>query len=278
MALETATYIDDLQANWPANTDAVSAGDDHIRLIKKVLQNTFPYVTGAVGVSDVVLTRGAVPIGSVTVFYQAAAPTGWSRVNVANSRCLRVVPTGSSGGGSGGTDDPVVNAKVSAHNHAIDITSEVQNANHTHSLSGNTTGNESLHTHGLSAAVTHYSGEHAHYVNLTSGATATVSNSGNIPSGGSGGNAALTYPNVTHVHSVAGNTNTAGEHYHYLSGNTDAGAAHKHTLSGNTGNQSASHAHAISGNTATPTVTESGGTLGAWRPRYYDVIMCQRVS
>ncbi|MBT3734928.1 MAG: hypothetical protein HOG25_09765 [Gammaproteobacteria bacterium] len=39
--LEDATYISQLQKNDPGGTDLVSQGDDHLRLIKKVLQNSF---------------------------------------------------------------------------------------------------------------------------------------------------------------------------------------------------------------------------------------------
>ena len=42
MALETATYLDSLVSSNPAGTDDKSDGDNHLRLIKSVLQNTFP--------------------------------------------------------------------------------------------------------------------------------------------------------------------------------------------------------------------------------------------
>lgn len=48
MPLEAATYIDDLVVTNPAATDGSGQGDDHIRLIKSVLQATFPAITGAV--------------------------------------------------------------------------------------------------------------------------------------------------------------------------------------------------------------------------------------
>mgnify|MGYP001377300851 CR=1 FL=1 len=48
MTVESATYIDDLNASLPAGTDDRSEGDNHIRLIKSVLLATFPNVTGAV--------------------------------------------------------------------------------------------------------------------------------------------------------------------------------------------------------------------------------------
>jgi hypothetical protein len=48
MALETGTYINSLVATNPTGSDAKSAGDDHLRLIKSTLKSTFPSVTGAV--------------------------------------------------------------------------------------------------------------------------------------------------------------------------------------------------------------------------------------
>lgn len=47
MGLETATYIGDFVPTDPASGDLVSQGDDHIRLVKTVLQNTFPSVEKA---------------------------------------------------------------------------------------------------------------------------------------------------------------------------------------------------------------------------------------
>lgn len=48
MGLETGTYIDSLVVTNPLGTDAKSAGDDHLRLIKSTLKATFPNITGAV--------------------------------------------------------------------------------------------------------------------------------------------------------------------------------------------------------------------------------------
>lgn len=42
MSLETGTYIDDLVASNPQSSDVTSQGDDHLRLIKTILQATFP--------------------------------------------------------------------------------------------------------------------------------------------------------------------------------------------------------------------------------------------
>lgn len=52
MALETATYISGLNANNPVGaTDKVSSLDDHARLIKSTLLNTFPGISGAMNAS-----------------------------------------------------------------------------------------------------------------------------------------------------------------------------------------------------------------------------------
>jgi len=48
MALESGTYISDLNASNPVSTDALSAADDHLRLIKSTVKATFPSVSGAI--------------------------------------------------------------------------------------------------------------------------------------------------------------------------------------------------------------------------------------
>ena len=48
MALESATYISGLVAANPPGTDAISQGDDHIRLIKTVLKASLPNADAAI--------------------------------------------------------------------------------------------------------------------------------------------------------------------------------------------------------------------------------------
>jgi hypothetical protein len=55
------------------------------------------------------------PSGTTLPFYQAAAPTGWTQNVTFNDYMLRVVNT--AGGGSGGSDSPILNNKVTAHTH-----------------------------------------------------------------------------------------------------------------------------------------------------------------
>ncbi|MGL5015601.1 MAG: phage baseplate protein [Bacteroidales bacterium] len=49
MTVETnANFISELNRTFPRNRDLIKEGDDHIRLIKSTLQNTFPGITSAV--------------------------------------------------------------------------------------------------------------------------------------------------------------------------------------------------------------------------------------
>ncbi len=47
MGLESGSYIDDLVPTNPTSADKRRFGDDHLRLIKQILLNTFPNFTGA---------------------------------------------------------------------------------------------------------------------------------------------------------------------------------------------------------------------------------------
>lgn len=51
MGLETADYISELNAGFPLDTDQVQEADDHMRLIKKCVQQSFPNVDAAVTAS-----------------------------------------------------------------------------------------------------------------------------------------------------------------------------------------------------------------------------------
>jgi hypothetical protein len=53
MGLETGNYIDDLDRDWPLSSDNVSEGDNHLQLIKRALQYTFPLGTSTVATSSV---------------------------------------------------------------------------------------------------------------------------------------------------------------------------------------------------------------------------------
>jgi len=58
MGLEIGTYISDLDPTNPVHlTDPVSQGDDHLRLIKATILNSFPNITGAMNASQTELNN-----------------------------------------------------------------------------------------------------------------------------------------------------------------------------------------------------------------------------
>lgn len=74
MGLEAATYIHQLDANNPLSSDAKSQGDDHLRLTKSTLQNTFPNVEGEVTVSHTQLnTLANIVSGTYTPTFSNAS-------------------------------------------------------------------------------------------------------------------------------------------------------------------------------------------------------------
>ena len=52
MAVESVTYINDLEPDNPKGSDRISQGDDHIRNIKKSIKQTFPNIDGEVSATD----------------------------------------------------------------------------------------------------------------------------------------------------------------------------------------------------------------------------------
>lgn len=77
-----------------------------------------------------------IPSGTIMVFYQAAAPSGWTQVVTQNDKALRVVSA--AGGGSGGAA-----AISTGHSHTVN--------SHTHDL-GNHTHTTPNHTHTLAVS------------------------------------------------------------------------------------------------------------------------------
>lgn len=57
MSVESGTTISDLSSNWPLNGDPILEGDDHIRLLKKILKSQFPGELGEGLASPVLLTE-----------------------------------------------------------------------------------------------------------------------------------------------------------------------------------------------------------------------------
>ncbi|CAB4138766.1 hypothetical protein UFOVP344_38 [uncultured Caudovirales phage] len=80
MPLETATLIHQLDAANPAATDQIRQADDHLRLIKSAIKNTFPNINAAITATDEQLNSLFVmPIGVITLWYGTSGtiPAGW---------------------------------------------------------------------------------------------------------------------------------------------------------------------------------------------------------
>lgn len=110
MALESGSYLADLNTANPAGTDPKSQGDDHIRLLKSVLKNSFAGFPGAVVVTgaeaqgatvdDYVVTVSPAPAAysasTVVVFKATHANTGAAtlRFNALAAKALKAVDGG----------------------------------------------------------------------------------------------------------------------------------------------------------------------------------------
>jgi hypothetical protein len=80
MALESANYVSGLVATNPSGSDSISQGDDHLRLIKDVLKNSFPDADQAVAT---VVVKATAPTTQVkgTIWYDTT--TGILKLNTA---------------------------------------------------------------------------------------------------------------------------------------------------------------------------------------------------
>nr|WP_315237724.1 hypothetical protein [uncultured Albidiferax sp.] len=88
-------------------------------------------------------------------FFQATAPTGWTRdtSDTSNNRMMRVVSSG--GGGTGGIHNPIVNNLVPAHTHGV--TTGNESADHTHPI------NDPTHSHHVTTYRTTGSGQQPYF-------------------------------------------------------------------------------------------------------------------
>lgn len=83
MAIESATYLSDLNVSNPPGSDPVGQADDHIRLLKSVLKTTFPNITGPVTSTQVQLNLGVIPTGCILMWSGSTTtvPSGYALCN-----------------------------------------------------------------------------------------------------------------------------------------------------------------------------------------------------
>lgn len=243
MTVESAVYINALSLDLPRGDDFLSEGDDHIRLIKQVLRQTFPNITGPVTLTESALNLAGFPAGTRMLFQQSYAPPGWFRVNFsAYEAMLRIVSTDSVDGVVRGVHSPIINNIVVQHAHNVDRAL----FSHSHDVSGTTAAESRGHTHYVSLG----GGSHSHTYERGDGAFAVGTSS-------------------AQTRNVGPRTGTI------------TGGSHSH--SGSSGGASQTHGHYFlttsfgarwtGSNPNTATSGEEG-----WKPKYFNTILCQRSS
>jgi len=204
MALEAATYISQLVSANPAGGDDADTADDHLRLLKEVLLNTLGTLNAAVTatadelniLNGCVLTTAQLnlfaniqalasnddiidnfPAGTVMLFQQTSAPTGWTKVTTHNDKALRVV-SGTAGSGGGDAFSTVFNTGKVSDSHILTI-AEIPSHDH-----GGVTSTDGAHTHsggvvggtdilggtpGYASGATGSAGNHSHTISSQGG-------------------------------------------------------------------------------------------------------------
>lgn len=88
MPVEVTTNIPGLNQSYPLATDGLGEGDDHLRLLKRVLKTTFPNIDTPITVSSaainaVISNPFPFPVGGIILWSGSVAsiPSGWTLCN-----------------------------------------------------------------------------------------------------------------------------------------------------------------------------------------------------
>jgi len=171
--------------------------------------------TGGLTWAEVPEGEDFIPNGSVMVFFQANAPTGWTKVTTQNDKTLRVVS--GTGGGTGG--DWAMSAGETTSSHGGHVHAGAAHS-HNHNLSAG------AHTLALNEIPSH-----SHPV--TSYNPANYGNTTAYPAIGSNG-----WVNGAHTKNYTSNQGGGASHSHSLSGSIVSGGAGDTSSAG-------SHTHTI---------------------------------
>tara|TARA_R110000744_G_scaffold118271_2_gene220915 strand:- start:359 stop:847 length:489 start_codon:yes stop_codon:yes gene_type:complete len=76
MTVESASYISQLNTSYPAASDNISEGDDHLRLVKSVLKTQFPNLaTTAVTQSSTQMNKLGFEVGAIMMYGSNSIPS-----------------------------------------------------------------------------------------------------------------------------------------------------------------------------------------------------------
>lgn len=129
MAVESATYPKDLQDTRPAGNEPASEGDDHLRLIKSVLKNTFPNLGSPIPNSSWQLEGCTLFSGGRRMIgCNSDAPPGFSRVPMTKPAMLCLQKDGENMQEAGGVMSPKNWAKDLDSGNAIPNATQITGA------------------------------------------------------------------------------------------------------------------------------------------------------
>ena len=157
MGLETTVnFISDLNPLNPAEGDLAKDGDNHIRLTKAAIKQTFPNITGAVTATHSDLNTRLVPSGVILMWSGSIAtiPSGWFLCNGVNGtpdlRDRFLVGAGSTyavGATGGATTVALVEANLPAHTHSVSGATEGHSNDHFHTGTTDGMNSGTVHSH-----------------------------------------------------------------------------------------------------------------------------------
>ena len=210
-----------------------------------------------------------IPSGSIMLFYQGSAPSGWTKITSQNNKAIRVVSgTGGGGGGNNSFTATFANKNVPLPKHNHTASSGNNDVNHRHEGSTDNGGEHSHTTLDLG---------HTHFIANSAGAVSSPSSKQKLNSitaagsqgfGGTGTNNENRDYVLERSSSSTANVGLTSKVTTGIAVQTN-NSAHNHTYK--TGTNLVNHKHPITVNNAGSTVAQMD-----MRVQYIDVIICRK--